>query len=147
MTRPRPGDVADCDYWMKAGATHRFRKVDEFLAVERDHSATQRAAGSAVWDELITVRSRYLRAGARPGPDRRSVFRERIWRRLYAVAFVAQATMPPWLRISAWRRLLDAPGFRFSRMRLLLRTVPYIGRRFAGRVIVSDRGWLETLAP
>jgi len=139
--------VADCDYWMKAGATHRFRKVDEFLAVERDHSATQRAAGSAVWDELIAVRSRYLRAGARPGPDRGSVFRERIWRRLYAVSLVTQATMPPRLRSSRWRGLLGASGFRFSRLRLLLGTIPYFGRRFAGRVIQSDRAWLENSAP
>jgi len=139
--------VADCDYWMRAGATHQFKKVDEFLAVERDHAATQRARGSAVWDELTEVRSRYVAAGERPGPVRRSVLRERVWRRLYSFALVAQATTPEWLRRSPWHRLLAAPEFRFSRLRLLLLTIPYLGRRFAGRVIVSDAGWLETLAP
>ena len=34
--------MADCDYWMRAGARHRFVKVNEFLAIERNHATTLR---------------------------------------------------------------------------------------------------------
>ena len=34
--------VADCAYWMRAGKDHKFHKVFEFLAIERNHAGTLR---------------------------------------------------------------------------------------------------------
>ena len=140
--------VADCDYWMRAGATHRFKKINEFLAVERDHTSTQReAAGSAVWDELATVRSRYMSNRDPARARSRGAMRESVWHRLYLLAFLVQASIPSGIRTSPWRSLLGSRVFRFSRARLLLRTLPRFGRRFAGHVIDPSRRWLEAPGP
>jgi len=34
--------VADCDYWMRAGATHKFTKLDEVLATENRATASDK---------------------------------------------------------------------------------------------------------
>jgi glycosyltransferase involved in cell wall biosynthesis len=136
--------VADCDYWMRAGATHSFKKVNEFLAIERDHASTQRrAAGSGVWDELALVRARY---GHTPHPQRgvaRPALRESLWRRIYFLWFLIQSLVPASVRRGPWRRILAAEEFQFSRLRLLGRTLPIVGGRFAGQVITPSRRWLD----
>jgi glycosyltransferase involved in cell wall biosynthesis len=138
--------VADCDYWMRAGTRHRFVKVLEFLAVERNHDATLRQAlGDSVWPELEQVRGRYVRlAGKR---HRRMVLRHdirsRIYYRLYWLLFLLQATLPPALRLPAWRRMLDSGHLDVRRLRLLLRMTPRLGRRLDGTVLGASRHWLE----
>ena len=54
--------VADCDYWMLIGAHYRGHKVNEVLAIERNHSGAKRfAQGENLRRELDQVRSRYIR--------------------------------------------------------------------------------------
>ena len=53
--------VADCDYWMRAGSRCRFAKINEFLAIERDHESSLReSARLGLSRELERVRSRYV---------------------------------------------------------------------------------------
>ena len=59
--------VADCDYWMRATASHTFVKVNEFLSVERDHTGTIRESQAPIlWPELDMVRSRYVKLSGPP---------------------------------------------------------------------------------
>jgi glycosyltransferase involved in cell wall biosynthesis len=138
--------VADCDYWMRSGASHRFVKVNEFLAVERNHDATLREAlAEKVWPEVEQVRSRYVRLEGRR--HRRLMLRHdvrsRLYYRLYWLLFLVQATLPPALRLPAWRRMLDSGHLEIHRLRLLLRMTPRLGRRLEGTVLAPSRHWLE----
>ena len=150
--------VADCDYWMRAGASCRFAKVNEFLAIERDHAATlretmARAAGAphprgsdeGYRDELVRVRSRYvlLEGEEHTRALRRHALRARLWTRLYALAFSLLAIVPQPIRRGPWSRLLASGQPRIARLPLFFRQVPKLGRYFAGPAISASRDWLE----
>jgi glycosyltransferase involved in cell wall biosynthesis len=138
--------VADCEYWMRAGERHRFHKVNEFLAVERNHSSTLRETGNdAVWTELRSVRSRFVDITGWQHRLRtaRHRIRRRLWQRVYWLAFLVQATVPPRLRATAWQRLLAAGGTTVERGRLLARAMPFTGKRLAGRLLAPSRHWLD----
>ncbi len=54
--------VADCEYWMRIGERYRARKLDEMLAIVRDHPEAKRFAQmEALSKELNEVRPRYVR--------------------------------------------------------------------------------------
>lgn len=88
--------VADCDYWIRIGKRYQGYKVDEVLAIERDHGDAKRFAHArAVEDELHRVRARHeapLTGSALMWPriDRMHAF---VWRRLLLARFVIS-----WLR-------------------------------------------------
>jgi glycosyltransferase involved in cell wall biosynthesis len=138
--------VADCEYWMRAGVRHRFLKVNEFLAVERNHSSTLRESrGQAVWAELDAVRSRFVRLGG-PQHERRERWhglRSRLWHRLYWSAFLFQASVPARFRRGPWTRFLGSGQTSVQRGRLLVRSIPRLGPRLVGRVLEPSRYWLE----
>jgi glycosyltransferase involved in cell wall biosynthesis len=142
--------VADCDYWMRAGARHRFVKVNEFLAIERNHGATLREVqGSKLWPELTEARSRYVRMVGRAHNRKvlRHDIRSRLYYRAYWALFLLQASLPRRLRLSAWHRLLDTGQLEVHRVRLLLRMTPRLGRRLEGTVLGASRYWLEPDGP
>jgi len=138
--------VADCDYWMRAGALHKFLKLNEFLAVERNHSSTLRESeGSGVWGELEKVRSRYVLQEGRPHEKmmRRHRLSSRLWYRTYWLGLLIQSFVPKSVRRGPWTRLLAASGDDVRRARLLLRPIPRIGRAISGQVLRASRHWLE----
>jgi glycosyltransferase involved in cell wall biosynthesis len=138
--------VADCDYWMRAGATHRFVKVDEFLAIERDHAGTLReSVADQVWPEVDLVRRRYVRLEGRRHRLllSRHRMRSRLYHRLYWAAFLVQSSLPERRRTSAWRHLLSSGHIDVDRRGLLVRMVPRIGPRIVHQVIGPSRYWLE----
>jgi glycosyltransferase involved in cell wall biosynthesis len=54
--------IADCDYWMRIGERYHAYKVNEVLAIERNHPHAKRLAQrEALRRELRHVRSRYVR--------------------------------------------------------------------------------------
>jgi glycosyltransferase involved in cell wall biosynthesis len=131
--------VADCDYWMRAGDHHRFAKINEFLAVERDHPGTQRLAlGSRVWDELADVRSRYASSSARSGSH---WLRRALWHRFYSLALAVALRRGGHPR-GAWARLVRTRTVRFSAWRLVLGLLPRVGHRLAGEVYGRDEWWI-----
>jgi glycosyltransferase involved in cell wall biosynthesis len=141
--------VADCAYWMAAGEKHRFVKVNEFVAVERNHPGTLRESTSgAVWEELRSVRARYVHLKGVEHQIRTKVhgIRRRFWHRAYWTAIAVQATLPRPVRASPWRNFLNAtPDVLVPT--ILVRTVPFIGGRIAPVVIRPSRRWLEPEAP
>jgi glycosyltransferase involved in cell wall biosynthesis len=137
--------VADCDYWMRAGERHRFQKVDEFLAVERSHAGTLREQfGATVWPELRTVRQRYVTLD---GPHheqrmRRHRRRDRFYRYLYLAIVLGQSLVPRAWRRGPWSRLLRSDSLRVERKRLLVRLIPWAGKRIMPTVVTPSRHWL-----
>jgi glycosyltransferase involved in cell wall biosynthesis len=138
--------VADCDFWMRAGAAHRFFKVNEFLAIERNHASTVRESeGNLVWDELNAVRSRYVRlnGSVHERMIRSHRLRDRLLRRLYWSAFLLRASLPARIPVGPWRHFIQSGQTGINRRRLLLSLVPRVGPRLAGRVQGPSRHWLE----
>jgi glycosyltransferase involved in cell wall biosynthesis len=138
--------VADCAYWMRAGRDHTFHKVNEFLAVERNHSSTLRESlGDEVWPELARLRTSYVRlSGARHQRMlRRHRVRERYYYRLYTMLLLLQSVIPRRLRRGPWSRMLGA-GLEFDRLRAALSLVPRLGHRLAGdNVFAPAPRWLD----
>ena len=90
--------VGDCDYWMRAGGVHRFLRIWEFLAVERNHDTTLRASNSELLDtELRQVRSRYVRLEGTAHRWRAFVQQTRICvlRRAYGLRFRGSSDRAP----------------------------------------------------
>ena len=143
--------VADCDYWMHAGQRHHFLKVNEFLAVERDHAATARGALSAqVWPELEEVRARYVSlSGA--AHDQRVRWHARrffffffffFYRRLYSTTLLAQSFIPRGFVRGPWGATIASGHLGIQRRRLIARLVPFLGPRLVERYVSPDRFWL-----
>jgi hypothetical protein len=137
--------VADCDFWMRADGRFRFAKINEFLAVERDHSSSLRESGAAALaEELAIVRARNA-APARGRAWRRMVGptnRERAWRRVYWLAFLVQSFTPASIRRGPWSRFLAADRTELIVHQVLRALLPGQGdMRF--RVMPPSRRWLE----
>jgi glycosyltransferase involved in cell wall biosynthesis len=138
--------VADCAYWMRAGERHHFRKVSEFLAIERNHGDTLReSTGGAVWTELDQVRARFVaRSGWRNAVRlKRHALRRRLWHRAFLLALLLQLSLPARARGTSWRHFVDAAGGDINRRRLIARSIPFLGRRVKGEILTSSRRWLE----
>lgn len=144
--------VADCDYWMRAGSKHRFHKINEFLAVERDHPSTLReAVGSPLWAEVEAVRARYV---SRTGRDNRirtrlHGWRLKAWIRACTLLLGMQSLVPSAIRRGPWARFLNSSGADLSKWRLFFHAVPWLGRirrldrAFQGETLRPSRIWLE----
>src|SRR6185369_5676723 len=116
--------VADCDYWMRVGERRRFLKINEFLAIERNHPGTLREdIGAPLWAELERVRSRYVSLTGVDHENRanRHAARHRWWERIYLLGFLLQAFVPGRIRRGPWSRLLNSGLVRVERLRLVVR--------------------------
>lgn len=135
--------VADCDYWMRLADRRSFRKVNEFLAVQREHAGTLRAADAGVALELARVRERYS-ADARAGGVRATAARlvRRLRVRATWSAFLAQALLPAPVRRGAWARTLNH-GLGVSRRAALRLLLTPRWRGDASGVLRADRNWLH----
>ena len=117
--------VGDLDFWIRAGRSHPFHKVNELLAIERNHRGTLRegAARAPMRQEISSLLLRHL---AHLGRRRAKVAKwwgntwRRVWFRAYWLWFLAQASLPRRMRRSAWRQLLDAGHTTISRRRILM---------------------------
>lgn len=137
--------VADCDYWMKAATRFEFHKVNEVLAVERDHRDTLRETGmAALTSELDEVRSRYVKLEGRRHrvAEQRNLRREQLLERFYSLLLLGQSRIPASVRRGPWARFLDADATRLhagTLLRLLLPNQPDL----RADVMEPSRRWLE----
>jgi hypothetical protein len=54
--------VADCDYWMRIGEQYPVHKLNEMLAIERNHHQAKRLSQAKnLSDEIQQVRARYVK--------------------------------------------------------------------------------------
>ena len=130
--------VADCDFWMRAGSAHKFVKVNDVLAIDREHGDSLRQTGAKALDEeLMRVRSRYVRLQG-DGHDRmtrRHRIRVAMFRRWYGIRFAAQAFLPRRLRGRSWTRFLALPGVGVSPVWALISQIPKVGWRHVDRAV------------
>lgn len=121
--------LGDCEYWMRIAERFPGRKVNEVLALQREHPAAKRYVHGALLDrELDEIRARY------PKPGRTLGYLARIeaglWRRGLAARFLVRTlsgrggAWPGFLGEARWRRSV-AP-LRFAGTLL-----PVVGRSFA----------------
>lgn len=138
--------VADCAYWMSAGQNYRFQKINEFLAVERNHAGTLRESlGLKVWPELRRLRESHVRLSGERHERmlRRHRVTERYYFRLYTMTLLFQSIVPRRLRRGPWSRTLAA-GLEFDRVRAALSLVPRLGHRLSGGNVFSPAPqWLH----
>lgn len=134
--------VADCEYWMRAGARHRFVKVDEVLAIERNHEATLREQqASAVALELAAVRARFGRESGRSDLVLR--LRNQVSLAANLLRFGLQASLFARLRGGAWRELLNARRGDIRTRWIPVRLIPVFGRRVDDRLLRPASTWVE----
>ena len=136
--------AADLDYWLRMGRDRQYLKVDELLAIERDHDQTKR---SSQWASLMreseTARSRVDHSPmiVRRGGLVAGRFRAWWWRRIAWARFareVARGRPSPPRR---WARYLAASRVRISVVRLIAAQVPWIGRHALPGSISSGVDW------
>lgn len=125
--------VADCDYWMKAGSVFKIRKVNEFLAIDRNHSQAKRFINqTALKKELNGVRERYFNSNFIQNALGR--FKDRIWafmwQRYYMWKFLYFNQMKH--NISnrlAWPHFLSIENLKLVPLyQLLIGTLPFVNR-------------------
>ena len=130
--------IADCEYWMRAGESHRFQKVDEFIAIERLHRTTLReAVGGPLWRELADARSRYV---VLAGPEHDANYEHHVkWRdvqmRQYKWRMLLQSLTPRNWRRDAWKSVLNSGLVDVERFRYILRGLKI------GKVLPGLRRW------
>jgi glycosyltransferase involved in cell wall biosynthesis len=137
--------VADCDFWMRASLGHRFHKVNEFLAIERDHGATLRSTSQdALERELREVRSRYVSLGGTRHRllNARNTRRAQLWQRFYSLALLLQTRLPGGARFEAWRRFIQADGLELNAGEVFRQLLPR-HQSALDAAMPASRRWLE----
>lgn len=125
--------VADCDYWLRAVSVSPASKIDEVLAIQRDHPGALRMLQSdALKDELRRVRARYARTSGIDSRLIRALDRSRsfVQRRQHLVRFLKalrRSRRDP-AYAGPWSRFLREPGFTLSRPHILAGVIPFAGR-------------------
>ncbi len=135
--------VADCDYWMRIGARFQSRKIDEALALERNHPEAKRFARTGdVYKELAEVRSRYSKTKgpgyqARVLGDRAHTF---LWRRYYfsrfLLSYLRRSRLSPDAPYAAF--LTRGGEVRVSIGPVLATLLPFTGGRFSRGMVQKD---------
>ncbi|MGH3008147.1 MAG: glycosyltransferase family 2 protein [Gaiellaceae bacterium] len=122
--------LGDIEYWSRIAERFPGRKVNEVLALQRNHPDAKRFAQPDVLAaELAAVRARYPRPGRLRG--RLAWAEATLWRRLFTLAFLAGR--------GGWAHFLRESGVRISRVRLAATMLPFVGRPFAAGAIRPER--------
>jgi glycosyltransferase involved in cell wall biosynthesis len=136
--------AGDLDFLLRIGRAGRFVRLDEMLAIERDHEVNLR---SQQWDHLI-AESSVSRAAVQamsPGRHRvlRSLERLRAWtsRRGLWLAFALEARRSARGAPKRWRRFLGAGPVRLHAARLVMGQLPWLGKRFVAGAISPAVDW------
>lgn len=134
--------VADCDYWMKAGATFNISKISEFMAAERDHPSAKRfAERNALRYELSKVRARYCTPSV--GQRYLGSLTDRIWSNLWQRAYLAKFLFYYLLddegeRKSPWSNFLRLSDSQFRSLTdVLIGFLPFRKARIPSTVLKS----------
>lgn len=118
--------LGDVEYWSRIADRWPGRKVNEVLALQRNHPEAKRfAQPDALAAELKAVRARYPRPGRPAGWLARA--EAGLWRRIFTLEFLTGR--------GGWVHFLRESGARISHPRLAATTLPFLGRRVAAGAI------------
>ena len=138
---------ADLELWLRLGeAGRQFLKINEFLAVARQHPETLSLVHRPrVLAELSEMRAQHARHPGRIGLwlRARDLLRRPLWTRAYWMAFIVQSLLPKRLRRSPWSRFLGFDSTKISYRAVALRQIPRVGKRISGPLLRPGRNWLE----
>ncbi|MFA5114069.1 MAG: glycosyltransferase [Candidatus Margulisiibacteriota bacterium] len=137
--------VADCDYWMKMVGREEFQKIEEFLAVERDHAQAKRFhERTAVFQELAQVRTRYTALGANARQQEYENSSRRNYGRRFLELYAQRGATRR--RRDSWYRTIGQLSGRAGRLRWAARRARNFAKRtyqqlplFFTRPIVKER--------
>lgn len=138
--------VGDLDFWIRLGERARFTKIDEILAVERQHAGAKTTAfQSDLLDEARRVRSRHeSRPAARGWSGLSERARSWLWRRVYWAKFLLAWRGIP-THGNHWAQFHRATAPHVSVVRAGLLQVPLLGWRFAYDAVVPSTDWIDQL--
>lgn len=130
--------LGDVEYWMRIADRFPGRKINEVLALQRNHPGAKRfTEPEALATELADVRARYPKPGRAAG--RVAKVEAALWRRALTLALMAGS--------GGWEQFRRESGVRISRSRLAATMLPFVGRRFAAGAICFRAGALPTDPP
>jgi len=142
--------VGDCEYWIRVGKQCNVSKIEEFLAVTRDHPMSLREKRQQqLIEELEHVREKHG-APRRPNKDSFGILEQ-----IHSIcAWTGRCMMMKfllyyWLKAKRslsghsspypWRRLIEFPGFRVvSWKNLLMITTPLLNRKCKENWFILD---------
>ncbi|HET7056698.1 MAG TPA: glycosyltransferase family 2 protein [Thermomicrobiales bacterium] len=131
--------VGDLDYWLRLGATARFVRVDEVLAIERHHDAAlSRAASNQMTIEEAEMRARHrsvTRTSRLFARARAAAWRRYQWLRFLMRVRDAAPGAGPWSEFTRNGDLQVAPG------RVVAMFIPRVGGPYAWDAVRSRRDW------
>jgi len=138
--------AGDLEYWLRMGPACRMLRVDEFLAIERDHATAKRFADSdGAAREVRQIRAAIDAApawrqllGRFRGRLRGWVARRVLWMRLALASRSAERGLA-----RPWGRFLSASRLSLPARRVVLTQVPWLGPRVAPGSIRSGVDWLH----
>jgi glycosyltransferase involved in cell wall biosynthesis len=138
--------AGDLDWWLKGGPRQTYVRVDEMLAIERDHADAKRLSQwNALMEESVRSRSSLTEVGTIRYRATVLVERLRTWwsRRVLWARFV-RASRAGADRPRPWARYLGSCRLHIPIGRALVAQVPWLGVRLAGGSIESGVDWLHT---
>lgn len=145
--------VADCDYWLRAGSSFSTHKVDEILAVQRDHPETLRSSRRTEVDEEIrSVRSRYqqmtgMKSRLLRVTDRLHLFLDRRVRLVRFLNAANRSRRDPGYT-GPWHRFLrEGETFAISRKHIVIGLIPLAGRPMLFRMAKANGLGRQTKSP
>lgn len=121
--------LGDCEYWMRIAGRFPGRKVNEVLALQREHPAAKRYVhGKLLNQELAEIRARYPKPGRAVGYLAR--IEAGLQRRRLAASFLVGALTG---RGDSWQMFLGEDRWRRSvaPARFAATLLPVVGRSFA----------------
>jgi glycosyltransferase involved in cell wall biosynthesis len=137
--------VGDCDYWLRAASAFPIIKVDDIMALQRNHPETLRSSqAAALQSEVQLVRSRYQRmtgglARVLQLVDRLYLFIHRRYRLLQFLSALRRSNNPDYA--GRWCMFMHKnDSFTFSTRHVLAGLVPFAGRSMLYRMATQVRG-------
>jgi glycosyltransferase involved in cell wall biosynthesis len=132
--------AGDYEYWLRIAMRGTVKKMNEFLAVDRNHSKRKTNVQSNLSEEELTQVRRGYGAPTMPKWTLKFVYRfyGYFWTRYYMTLFITQCLRSGGRSRKLWPHLLSVGDLHLPALsNLFLRFLPYVGKR-KGPWVVSN---------
>ncbi len=124
--------AGDYEYWIRITTQGKVKKFNEFLAVDRNHYKRKTVAQSTLSDDELGEVKREYRTPSPINSTLKSVYRfySYLWTRYYMTLFILQYLRHGSSSRKFWPHFLSSKDLHLPpTSRLLLRLLPYVGKR------------------